>query len=141
MFWSKVGIFRINHKNVKRFSEIYRNTAKYPPQGVRCQKCLEYGHWTYQCTGKRKYLHRSSRTQLLKRMKTNKEGKGTFEVNKRHEKAKKKSSDKKSSSDSSNNSDSNSSSDSDSSGTDSDSSSSSSNSSSSGSNSSSSSKE
>ncbi|KAL3178100.1 hypothetical protein MRX96_038629 [Rhipicephalus microplus] len=34
--------------------------------GVRCQKCLELGHWTYQCTGKRKYVHRDSRTTLLK---------------------------------------------------------------------------
>lgn len=33
---------------------------------VRCQKCLELGHWTYQCTGKRKYLHRDSRTTILK---------------------------------------------------------------------------
>uniref|UniRef100_A0A0K8RCX2 Putative c3h1-type zn-finger protein n=1 Tax=Ixodes ricinus TaxID=34613 RepID=A0A0K8RCX2_IXORI len=33
--------------------------------GVRCQKCLELGHWTYQCTGKRKYVHRDSRTTLL----------------------------------------------------------------------------
>ncbi|XP_076258980.1 uncharacterized protein LOC143195591 [Rhynchophorus ferrugineus] len=42
-----------------------------PPQGVRCQKCLEYGHWSYECKGKRKYLHRSSRTQILKkRLKT-----------------------------------------------------------------------
>ncbi|XP_026474355.1 zinc finger CCHC domain-containing protein 10-like [Ctenocephalides felis] len=37
------------------------------PQGIRCQKCLEYGHWSYQCTGKRKYLHRDSRTQLLRK--------------------------------------------------------------------------
>jgi hypothetical protein len=41
-----------------------------PPQGIRCQKCLEYGHWSYECKGQRKYLHRSSRThQLRKRMK------------------------------------------------------------------------
>ncbi|PNF27674.1 hypothetical protein B7P43_G14590 [Cryptotermes secundus] len=44
------------------------------PQGVRCQKCLEYGHWTYECKGKRKYLHRSSRTsQLKKRLKLREE--------------------------------------------------------------------
>ncbi|CAH0552665.1 unnamed protein product [Brassicogethes aeneus] len=43
----------------------------YPPQGVRCQKCLEYGHWSYECKNKRKYVHRSSRTQTLKkRLKT-----------------------------------------------------------------------
>lgn len=33
----------------------------------RCQKCLEFGHWTYECTKERKYVHRDSRTQLLKR--------------------------------------------------------------------------
>lgn len=33
----------------------------------RCQKCLELGHWTYECKGQRKYVHRDSRTQTLKR--------------------------------------------------------------------------
>ncbi|XP_046828043.1 zinc finger CCHC domain-containing protein 10-like isoform X1 [Vespa crabro] len=37
------------------------------PQRIRCQKCLEFGHWSYECKGKRKYLHRSSRTVQLKR--------------------------------------------------------------------------
>ncbi|CAH0394819.1 unnamed protein product [Bemisia tabaci] len=37
---------------------------------AQCQKCLQQGHWTYECTGKRKYLHRTSRTaQLKKRIK------------------------------------------------------------------------
>lgn len=45
------------------------------PQGIRCQKCLEYGHWSYECTGKRKILTRPSRTQLLKKnLKTQEEG-------------------------------------------------------------------
>ncbi|CAH1402516.1 unnamed protein product [Nezara viridula] len=40
------------------------------PQTAKCQKCLEVGHWTYECKGKRKFLHRSSRTaQLNKRIK------------------------------------------------------------------------
>ncbi|CAG5106691.1 Similar to Zcchc10: Zinc finger CCHC domain-containing protein 10 (Rattus norvegicus), partial [Cotesia congregata] len=40
------------------------------PQGMRCQKCLEMGHWSYECKGKRKYVHRSSRTvQLNKALK------------------------------------------------------------------------
>ena len=34
---------------------------------VQCQKCLEKGHWTYQCTGKRKYVYRPSRTKELKK--------------------------------------------------------------------------
>ncbi|KAJ2940068.1 hypothetical protein O0L34_g6438 [Tuta absoluta] len=37
------------------------------PQGIRCQKCLEYGHWSYECKGKRKILVRPSRTQVLKK--------------------------------------------------------------------------
>ncbi|KAL4718756.1 hypothetical protein ACJJTC_008080 [Scirpophaga incertulas] len=37
------------------------------PQGIRCQKCLEYGHWSYECKGKRKVLVRPSRTQVLKK--------------------------------------------------------------------------
>ncbi|EEB14682.1 conserved hypothetical protein [Pediculus humanus corporis] len=36
-------------------------------QNARCQKCLELGHWTYQCKGKRKTLHQISRTTLLKK--------------------------------------------------------------------------
>uniref|UniRef100_A0A1B6M003 Zinc finger CCHC domain-containing protein 10 n=1 Tax=Graphocephala atropunctata TaxID=36148 RepID=A0A1B6M003_9HEMI len=40
------------------------------PQGARCQKCLEHGHWTYECKGKRKIVVRESRMSLLnKRMK------------------------------------------------------------------------
>lgn len=35
------------------------------PQGAKCQKCLEYGHWSYECTGKRKFVHRDSRTKTL----------------------------------------------------------------------------
>lgn len=35
----------------------------------RCQKCLQYGHFTYECTGKRKYLYRPSRTKILKKKK------------------------------------------------------------------------
>ena len=34
---------------------------------IKCQKCLEMGHWTYECTGQRKYVHRDSRTKTLKR--------------------------------------------------------------------------
>ena len=33
----------------------------------RCQKCLQYGHYTYECTGKRKYTYRASRTKTLKK--------------------------------------------------------------------------
>uniref|UniRef100_A0A8C5Y383 Zinc finger CCHC domain-containing protein 10 n=1 Tax=Microcebus murinus TaxID=30608 RepID=A0A8C5Y383_MICMU len=46
---------------------IARRQAEADKQHVRCQKCLEFGHWTYECTGKRKYLHRPSRTAELKK--------------------------------------------------------------------------
>ncbi|ELT94271.1 hypothetical protein CAPTEDRAFT_139322, partial [Capitella teleta] len=46
------------------------------PENVRCQKCLQVGHWTYTCTGKRKYVERMSRTkELKKRLKQNEENK------------------------------------------------------------------
>ncbi|CAG9772501.1 unnamed protein product [Ceutorhynchus assimilis] len=90
----------------------------YPPQGVRCQKCLEYGHWSYECKGKRKYLHRSSRSQLLKkRIKAVEEGIAVAVAKKRGTKAKtlKKKRDSSSSSSSSSSDDSNSDTDTDSS--------------------------
>lgn len=34
-----------------------------------CQKCLKKGHFTYECTGKRKYVYRASRTKTLKKQK------------------------------------------------------------------------
>lgn len=34
---------------------------------AQCQKCLEKGHWTYECTRKRKYVERPSRTQVLEK--------------------------------------------------------------------------
>ncbi|EDL33600.1 zinc finger, CCHC domain containing 10, isoform CRA_b [Mus musculus] len=46
---------------------IARRKAEANKQHVRCQKCLEFGHWTYECKGKRKYLHRPSRTAELKK--------------------------------------------------------------------------
>ncbi|XP_028838529.1 zinc finger CCHC domain-containing protein 10 isoform X1 [Denticeps clupeoides] len=46
---------------------IARRQAEANKQNVRCQKCLEMGHWTYECTGKRKYLYRPSRTAEMKK--------------------------------------------------------------------------
>lgn len=64
------------------------------PQGMRCQKCLEIGHWSYECKGKRKYLHRSSRTsQLKKALKVQQENdikEQRTEIKKCHEPKKKK---------------------------------------------------
>uniref|UniRef100_A0A0D6R047 CCHC-type domain-containing protein n=1 Tax=Araucaria cunninghamii TaxID=56994 RepID=A0A0D6R047_ARACU len=32
----------------------------------RCQKCFQFGHWTYECRNERVYMSRPSRTQQLK---------------------------------------------------------------------------
>lgn len=32
---------------------------------MQCQKCLEIGHWTYQCKNQRVYNARPSRTAIL----------------------------------------------------------------------------
>ena len=45
---------------LKNFSELDAST-------VRCQKCLEKGHWTYECKGKRKHVDRPTRTEQLKK--------------------------------------------------------------------------
>ncbi|KAI7867783.1 zinc knuckle-domain-containing protein [Spinellus fusiger] len=42
------------------------NTPKASPS-TRCQKCLDYGHWTYECTKERSYRSRPTRTQQLKK--------------------------------------------------------------------------
>ena len=34
-------------------------------ENYTCQKCLEKGHFTYECTGKRKYVYRESRTREM----------------------------------------------------------------------------
>ncbi|XP_072791498.1 zinc finger CCHC domain-containing protein 10 isoform X2 [Taeniopygia guttata] len=52
---------------------IARRQAEANKQHVRCQKCLEFGHWTYECKGKRKYLHRPSRTAQLAKILKEKE--------------------------------------------------------------------
>jgi hypothetical protein len=32
----------------------------------QCQRCLKYGHWTYECKENPAYLYRPSRTTLFK---------------------------------------------------------------------------
>lgn len=69
-FWLKKGRQFINiKKSPNNVFEINFNLTHYSEttEKVRCQKCLEYGHWTYECAGERKYLHRDSRTTNLKR--------------------------------------------------------------------------
>jgi len=37
----------------------------------QCQNCLEFGHWTYECTRPQTYVYRPSRTKLFKQNKFN----------------------------------------------------------------------
>ena len=32
----------------------------------QCQRCLKYGHWTYECKNKPAYTYRPSRTMMFK---------------------------------------------------------------------------
>lgn len=41
--------------------------ADLPKTTVTCQRCLEKGHWTYECKNPQKYVKRTSRTTELKR--------------------------------------------------------------------------
>ena len=57
-------------KGVGGFSSLYKENRKKVVQSAenfRCQKCLEVGHWTYECQGQRKYVARTSRTVIMKR--------------------------------------------------------------------------
>ena len=57
-------------KGVGGFSSLYkegRKKVQASSENFRCQKCLEVGHFTYECQGPRKYVARTSRTVILKR--------------------------------------------------------------------------
>lgn len=45
----------------------YNNSAKKAATTTQCQKCLEHGHWTYECKKDRSYKVRPTRTQQLKK--------------------------------------------------------------------------
>ncbi|KAI7898464.1 zinc knuckle-domain-containing protein [Cokeromyces recurvatus] len=45
----------------------YRGTPKKASTTTQCQRCLEYGHWTYECNKERSYKVRPTRTQQLKK--------------------------------------------------------------------------
>eukprot|EP00088_Acartia_fossae_P013437 TRINITY_DN1703_c0_g2_i1.p1 TRINITY_DN1703_c0_g2~~TRINITY_DN1703_c0_g2_i1.p1 ORF type:complete len:147 (-),score=64.43 TRINITY_DN1703_c0_g2_i1:66-506(-) len=51
-----MSLYKDNRKNVLQSAKNYK-----------CQKCLQVGHFTYECKGERKYVQRDSRTQMLKR--------------------------------------------------------------------------
>ncbi|THD25473.1 Autophagy protein 7 [Fasciola hepatica] len=66
--WSPPGLFVRNHQ-IPLFSAFHSSQSD--ASQIICQKCLEKGHWTYQCKGKRKYLERESYTiQLDKKLET-----------------------------------------------------------------------
>ena len=57
-------------KGLGGFSSLYKDGRKKvtaSPENFRCQKCLEMGHYTYECQGTRKYVAKTSRTVMLKR--------------------------------------------------------------------------
>ena len=99
-------------KGVGGFASLYKESRKkviQSAENVRCQKCLAIGHWTYECTGERKYVHRDTRTTMLKR-----KIEGRVEEKKKRKEEEVESSSSSSDSDSSDSEDSDSSSDSDS---------------------------
>lgn len=57
-------------KGAGGFSSLYKDSRKKvtaSSENYRCQKCLEVGHFTYECQGERKYVAKTSRTVMLKR--------------------------------------------------------------------------
>ncbi len=45
----------------------YLNLKKVEKSGTQqCQKCLKFGHWTFECKNTSAYLYRPSRTTLFK---------------------------------------------------------------------------
>ena len=64
------GSWAAQPKGVGGFSSLYKDSRKKVVQNAenyRCQKCLELGHFTYECKGDRRYVARTSRTVILKR--------------------------------------------------------------------------
>jgi hypothetical protein len=42
------------------------NLNKAATANTQCQKCLKFGHWTFECTGAKAYLYRPSSMSMLK---------------------------------------------------------------------------
>ncbi|KAF9399460.1 hypothetical protein BGX21_006196 [Mortierella sp. AD011] len=61
----KFRMHRFNQNKGPKFSAS-ASRAKAPPT-QQCQKCLEYGHYTYDCKAERVYKARPTRTQQLKK--------------------------------------------------------------------------
>ena len=64
--YSRMSLFRCLSDNTYQY--ILNDGTDFcsapPADSVRCQKCLNFGHWTYECSNTRKYLHRDSRTKV-----------------------------------------------------------------------------
>ncbi|KAG0232097.1 hypothetical protein BGW42_008390 [Actinomortierella wolfii] len=52
---------RFRSSNGPKFTKSFTKT----PATQQCQKCLQYGHYTYECQGTRVYNPRPTRTQQL----------------------------------------------------------------------------
>lgn len=64
---SKNILLKFYHNFVK-ISFNYLRTDKVSQRAPYCQKCLKAGHWSYECTAKRKIVYRDSRTKKLTKM-------------------------------------------------------------------------
>jgi len=78
--FTKLSLRQTTHYNAQTMSQFNdkvnisgRSTlsSKIAPSTQQCQKCLEFGHWTYQCKGQRAYNYRPSRTAVMKTKKIN----------------------------------------------------------------------
>ncbi|KAI9007397.1 zinc knuckle-domain-containing protein [Gaertneriomyces semiglobifer] len=58
-------VFGAPTATVESLSQISSFKSARRPQPGQCQKCLGYGHWTYECKNNRQYVHRPSRTKQL----------------------------------------------------------------------------
>ena len=54
-----------NHASRLAQSNLARKKLVQDSSSYKCQKCLQIGHYTYQCTNKRSYASRVTRTKLL----------------------------------------------------------------------------
>ncbi|RUS21428.1 hypothetical protein BC937DRAFT_92708 [Endogone sp. FLAS-F59071] len=61
----KVYFFRLRTPNMYKSGPRYPNSTPKASSSTQCQRCLEYGHWTYECKKPRSYKARPTRTQQL----------------------------------------------------------------------------
>lgn len=66
--------FFMSSNHITSLSQIRGKQRGKLQKDSKCQKCLKFGHWTYQCKNEAKeYIKRPSRTELLLKPKTNNE--------------------------------------------------------------------